>query len=120
MSNQAQAHAMTETEAQALAWRLHAKLPLLEGDVPQQDGVYRQLPAVACPARHPPAVLAAGRCDHCEAVVRRFGVWPTRCAVCGSDRSRALDLMQHQGYICPVCLPMQQDHIGQPRGEAAL
>lgn len=96
-------------------WQGNHRLPLLESDAPQPFTTYSLLPAVACPARHPPAVLAAGRCDHCEAAVRRYGVWPTQCSLCWGDRKQALHLMEQQGYICPVCLPMQQDRIGQPR-----
>lgn len=96
-------------------WQGNTRLPLLETDKPQPFTVYAPLPAVACPARHPPTVLAAGRCDHCAEAVGRYGVWPTRCAVCQCDRSRALALMEQQGYICPICLPMQQDRVGQAR-----
>jgi hypothetical protein len=98
------------------SWRHgDTRLPLLEAETPQPLSVYRLLPAVACPARHPPAVLAAGACQNCEEGVRRYGLWPTRCDVCRSDRDQALDLMHEQGYICPICLPMQQDRVGQPR-----
>jgi hypothetical protein len=99
-------------------WRQgNTRLPWLDGGAPQPFTTYALLPAVACPARHPSAVLAAGRCDHCAWAVTRFGVWPTRCATCGSDRDQALQLMERQGYICPICLPMMQDRIGQPRQE---
>lgn len=97
-------------------WRHGSRvLPLLEEETPQPFSVYRLLPAVACPARHPPAVLADGRCHHCDESVKRFGLWPTRCGVCRCDRDRALDLMEQQGYLCPVCLPMMLDRVGQPR-----
>ena len=96
-------------------WQGNHRLLVLENAAPQPFTRYAVLPALACPSRHPAAVLASGRCDHCVAMVNRFGVWPTRCAVCGSDRDQALHLMEQQGSICPVCLPMQQDRIGQPR-----
>lgn len=96
-------------------WQGNTRLPLLEGDASQPFTRYAVLPALACPSRHPAPVLAAGRCAHCEEAVQRFGVFPTRCAVCRCDRDQALDLMEQQGYICPICLPMQQDRIGQPR-----
>lgn len=96
-------------------WQGNTRLPLLTGDAPQPLRVYRLLPAVACPARHPLAVLAAGRCDHCEAAVRHFGLWPTKCDACRSDRDEAMTLMERQEYLCPICLPMLQDRIGQPR-----
>lgn len=96
-------------------WQGNTRLPLLEGEAPQPFATYVQLAAVACPARHPAAVLAVGRCLNCDEAVKRFGLWPTRCAVCGSNREQALQLMEQQGYICPICLPMQQDRIGQPR-----
>lgn len=98
-------------------WQGKGRLPVLENDALRPFSVYRLLPAVACPAKHPAAVLAAGRCDHCAWAVSRFGVWPTRCATCGSDRDRALLLMEQQGYVCPICLPMRQDRVGQPRQE---
>jgi hypothetical protein len=104
---------------QVNSWRQGStRLPLLEEETPQPFGVYRLLPSVACPARHPPAVLAVGRCDHCAWAVTRFGVWPTRCATCGSDRDRALQLMEQQGYVCPICLPMRLDCVGLPRSPA--
>lgn len=99
-------------------WQGNVRLPLLESDVPQPFTTYAQLAAVACPARHPAAVLAAGRCDHCAEAAKRFGVWPTRCGACGSDRDQALRLMEQQGYLCSICLPMYQDRVGQPRPPA--
>ena len=101
-------------------WQGNHRLPLLSSYAQQPFTVYAALPAIACPARHPAAVLAAGCCDHCAEAVTRFGVWPTRCSVCWSDRDQALALMEQQGYVCPICLPMQQDRIGQPRRLSAL
>jgi len=96
-------------------WQGNTHLPLLEHEAPQPFSQYRALPAVACPARHPATVLAVGLCDHCTALVRRYGGWPVRCSICRSDRDRAFRLMEQQGYICPICLPMEQERIGQPR-----
>lgn len=96
-------------------WQGNHRLPLLASDAPLPFTTYVLLPAVACPARHPPAVLAAGRCLNCAEAVKRFGLWPTRCQDCHSDRDEALELVERQGYICPVCLPMLQERVGQPR-----
>ncbi|HLW00092.1 MAG TPA: hypothetical protein VKT82_15595 [Ktedonobacterales bacterium] len=96
-------------------WQGNTHLPLLEHEAPQPFSHYRALPALACPSKHPATVLAVGMCDHCAAQAQQYGIWPTRCAVCGSDRDRAFRLLEQQGYICPVCLPMEQGRIGQAR-----
>lgn len=41
--------------------------------------LYHHLDPVLCPAQHPAAVLAAARCNECQASALRHGRWPTWC-----------------------------------------
>jgi hypothetical protein len=100
-------------------WQGNTHLPLLEHEAPQPFSQYRALPAVACPARHPAVVLAAGRCVSCAEAAQRYGVWPTRCSICLSDRTKAFRLRDAQGLVCPICLPMVPMPSGDGTGREA-
>jgi hypothetical protein len=97
-----------------VAWPLRPTLRPSGGAGAASFTTYILLPAVACPAQHPLHVLALGSCERCSEAIRCSAIWPTRCAVCRADRSQALALMEQQGCICPICLPLLQDQIGQP------
>lgn len=78
--------------------------------------VYRELDPAACPAGHPPEIIALRVCAHCQAAKQRSGVWPSYCHVCHTERMYASwKRMEQERLICLVCLPMYADRIGQIR-----
>jgi hypothetical protein len=106
--------ALAAVSSWEVAWpQRPALLPSRDAE-PAPFTSYTMLPAVACPARHPLQVLTLGYCERCSEAIRCSAIWPTRCAVCRADRRQALALMEQQGCICPICLPLLQDQIGQP------
>lgn len=97
-----------------VSWPQRPTLRPRAGAEPAPFTTYTLLPAVACPAQHPLHVLALGYCERCSEAIRCAAIWPTHCAVCRADRRAAMALMEQQGLLCPICLPLLQDQIGQP------
>lgn len=80
--------------------------------------VYQELEPARCPAGHPPAIIAARACSHCQETRRRYGMWPSYCQICHTERIyRARKQMERDGRP-PVCLPMYTDRLGQHRKES--
>lgn len=80
--------------------------------------VYQELDPAACPAGHPPEIVALRACSHCQASRQRTGEWPSYCHFCHTERMYASwKRMEQDGLICLVCLPMCADRLGQIRPE---
>jgi hypothetical protein len=80
--------------------------------------VYTELDPAACPAGHPPEIIALRVCEHCQTANRRSGIWPPYCQFCHTERMYASwKRMEREGLICLVCLPMCADRLGQRRRE---
>jgi hypothetical protein len=88
--------------------------------LPQPD-FYQELDPATCPAGHPPEISTLRVCTQCETARQRSGVWPPYCHVCHTERMYASwKRMEQDGQICPVCLPMCVDRLGQIRPAAKL
>jgi len=78
--------------------------------------IYLELDPAACPAGHPPEIVALRACPHCRTSWQHAGRWPSYCQVCHTERMYAARRrMEQEGLICLVCLPMYAEWLGQLR-----